>query len=58
VSERIRKSLTCPCASNQTPGYEDVWRSGDELHAFLTSTLDVSGQIHDPAALLPGKSPR
>jgi hypothetical protein len=28
-----------------------------ELHAFLTSVLDVSGQLHAPAALPPGKDP-
>jgi hypothetical protein len=25
------------------------------LHAFLTSAAEVSGQLHDPAALFPGK---
>jgi len=29
-----------------------------QLHVFLTSVLDVIGQIHDPAALSPVKEPQ
>jgi hypothetical protein len=44
---------------NQTPCHGDVW--GGERYRFthsLTSALDgVSGQLHAPAALFPGKEP-
>jgi hypothetical protein len=36
----------------KTYGGVDVW-----IHAFLTSELVVSGQLHAPAALPPGKEP-
>jgi hypothetical protein len=43
---------------NQVPCHEDVWGVEVLLHAFLTSTLvEVSGQLHTPAALPFGKSP-
>jgi len=33
------------------------WGVEVELHAFLSSALDQSGQLHAPAVLFPGKEP-
>jgi hypothetical protein len=36
---------------------KEYWGMEVWVHAFLTSALDVSGQLHAPVALPPGKNP-
>jgi hypothetical protein len=47
------------CLISQALCREDMWGSGGTAPPFLTSALDggveVSGQLHAPAALPPGK---
>jgi hypothetical protein len=45
----------CSCA--HVPLNEDVWNGGEQLYAFLTSTMD-GGEFHAPTALTQRKEPQ
>jgi hypothetical protein len=46
------------CLMNKVPLHKDGWGSGGIAPPYLTSHwMEVSGQLHVPAALSPGKEP-
>jgi hypothetical protein len=47
----------CTVYDIHIPRYENVWGRGGIAAPFLTSVLDWGGQLHAPAAYLPGKVP-
>jgi len=44
---------------NEAPGHEDIWGSGciDPRILWPRHWMEVSGQLHAPGALSPGKEP-
>jgi hypothetical protein len=51
---KIKLSL---CLINWAPHHENTWGSRGTAPPLFTSALKVSGQLHAPATLSPGKEP-
>jgi hypothetical protein len=54
ASERV-KTVHVLDRSATVTGHRGTWRSRSIIQSFLTSELDVSHQLHPPAAVAPGK---